>query len=171
MPKQTDYLFYSWYNGEERITDEFAMPASDVTLSADWVYAKEIYTQSKVRVDADTAQNHTLLTEKSAEDWEKIYEYGSTANIHFFFHIKEIDEGYQEVTLKAIGEAYRTTLFKDTTIETNGGKKGSADYNYDYTLTKDEVRQGFHILLDAHGSLEDDYEFNATITVTILPLY
>ncbi|MBR2308998.1 MAG: leucine-rich repeat domain-containing protein [Oscillospiraceae bacterium] len=173
LPKCTDYLFYSWYNGTERVTDEFAMPASNVTLTPDWVYAKEVYTFGTVRVDADTDQSLYRYTKTSDADWAKIYEYGNNALVDMYFYIQEIDEGYQEVSIYAMkeGSGYKF-LYSDTSLETNGSKKGSESYYPDdKTISMTEVRRGINIDLGAHGSLEDDYYFNATITVTILPKY
>ena len=173
MPKLTNYLFYSWYNGAERITDEFAMPASNVTLTAEMVNAQEVYDLPKTRVDADTAQNKTYNTKKSDAEWAKLYEYGGQAFVDIYFYIQEIDEGYQSVAIYGLKENGGTiTFFYNMDLETNGTKTGSAHYYPDDIYTdKANVRKGVKFHLDAHGSLEDDYYINGTIITTILPVY
>lgn len=173
MPKQSKYLFYSWYNGAERVTDEFTMPASNVTLTADWVYAFETHNYATVRVDADTAQRHTRNTTISDADWTKIYEYGGSASVDVYFYIQEVNDGYQEVTIYTLKEGSGTKqIYSNTALDTAGSGKGSKGYDLDpVTVSMTEVRSGTQILLDAHGTGEDDYNFNATITVTILPKY
>jgi len=173
MPKQTNYLFYSWFNGAERITDEFAMPASNVTLTAEMVNAQEVYDLPKTRVDADTAQNKTYNTKRSDAEWAKLYEYGGQAFVDMYFYIQEIDEGYQSVAIYGLKENGGTvTFYYNMDIDTNGNKKGSKHYYLDDLYTdKANVRKGIKFYLDAHGSLEDDYYINGTVITTILPTY
>ena len=172
MPKQTDYLFYSWFNGDERIAEEFVMPASNVTLSADWVYVKQVYTQNKYRVDASDAPTFTHKTTLTAEDWVKINEYGGDAQVQMDFRIQEIDDGYQEVTIQGLTSGNGTVnLYSNTAINTGGDGKSTKDYSYSKTVDMWSVRNGIKFVLGAHGSLEDDYYFTSTVTVVIVPQY